>query len=247
MSLRIRPLKMHYAYQQIAEEIESQILDGTLKAGERLPGEVELAELFGVTRSTVREGLRQLESDGLVFRPTPRTLEVTLPQIDRLTSRAGRAMTLMNVSFRELWQVARETEPLAATLAVECGTEAEITELEALHEQLIQARCDIVETIELDTKFHTMIADMGKNRVLSLAREPIALLLYNGFTQVAPKVPQCFDRQIEAHSRIVRAIRARDAETACDWARHHIEDFWRGVKLAGLTDQPPMINAKKVF
>lgn len=247
MTLRARPLKISYAYQQVAEEIESQILDGTLKTGERLPGEVELAELFGVTRSTVREGLRQLERDGLVFRPTPRTLEVTLPQIDKLASRAGRAMTLMNVSFRELWQVARQTEPLAATLAVECGTDEEIAELDALHQQLVQARKNIVETIELDTKYHTMIADMGKNRVLSLAREPIALLLYNGFHQVAPRVPQCFDRQIEAHSRVVEAIKARDAETARDWALRHIEDFWRGVNLAGLADQTPMINASKVF
>ena len=47
MSLRGKPLKVNYAYRQFADEIETQIMQGTLQPGERLPGEVELAELFG--------------------------------------------------------------------------------------------------------------------------------------------------------------------------------------------------------
>ena len=72
MGLRGQQLTVNYAYRQFADEIEDQIMQGTLKPGERLPGEIALAEMFGVTRSTVREGLRQLESEGLVCRPTPR-------------------------------------------------------------------------------------------------------------------------------------------------------------------------------
>jgi GntR family transcriptional regulator, transcriptional repressor for pyruvate dehydrogenase complex len=240
MSLVGRPLKVNYAYQQIASEIEAQIMKGTLKLGEQLPGEVELAKLFGVTRSTIREGLRQLESDGLVYRPSPRRLEVAAPQIDMLTTRSGRAMTLMKVTFRELWQVALETEPLAAGLAAEFATADEISALKNTHTRLTQAQENKAETIELDTRFHSQIADIGKNRVLSLVREPIALLLFQGFTQVAPKVPQAFGRQIVAHGNIIDAISSRNAAQAREWARRHIEDFWRGVQLAGLEDQSPI-------
>lgn len=244
MSLRGQPLKVNYAYRQIADEIQAQILDGSLSPGERLPGEVELAEMFGVTRSTVREGLRQLESDGLVHRPSPRRLEVAMPQIDQLATRAGRAMVLMKVTFRELWQVALETEPLAAALAAEHATPEAVAQLEDLHVRLIEAEEDEQETIRIDTEFHSLIAEMGQNRVLILAREPIALLLYRGFTQVAPKVPQAFGRQIEAHAHVLAAIRNRDQETARFWARRHIEDFWRGIQIAGLEDETPMTNAK---
>lgn len=244
MSLRGRPLKVNYAYRQIADAIEAQILDGSLHPGERLPGEIELAEMFEVTRSTVREGLRQLESDGLVHRPSPRRLEVATPQIDQLATRAGRAMTLMKVTFRELWQVALETEPLAAALAAERATPEAVQQLEELHARLIEAEHDEQETIRLDAQFHSLIAEMGQNRVLILAREPIALLLYQGFTQVAPKVPQAFRRQIEAHCRILAAIGTRDPENARLWARRHIEDFWRGIRIAGLEDEPPMMNTK---
>ncbi len=236
MSLTPKPINVSYAYQQIAEEIEAQILRGELKPGDQLPGEAELGEMFGVTRSTVREGLRQLESDGLVRRPSPRRLEVTVPQADLLTSRTGRAMALMKVTFRELWEVTMVTEPLAARIAADRASEEEIETLQALHSDLVAAEGQMDRTIELDEQFHTRIADMGHNRVLGLAREPIALLLFRGFAQIAPYTTKFYKRQIEAHSNIIAAMRDRDCDRAEKWARMHIEDFWRGAQIAGLED-----------
>jgi len=115
-----------------------------------------------------------------------------------------------------------------------------------LHAHLKAAKSNEKKTVELDTKFHSRIAAAGKNRALVLAREPIALLLHQGFTQVAGCVPQAASRQIEAHDYILDGIRAGDVDKAREWARRHIEDFWRGIRLAGLEDQPchrqPQIN-----
>ncbi|KEJ95159.1 transcriptional regulator, GntR family [Pseudosulfitobacter pseudonitzschiae] len=232
-----KPAQVHFAYQQIADEIEAQILRGDLNPGDQLPGEAELAGQFGVTRSTLREGLRQLESDGLVHRPSPRRLEVAVPQADQLTTRSGRAMALMKVTFRELWQVTMMTEPLAARLAAEHGTADEINGLQSLHAETVAAEGMMKRTISLDEDFHTRLADMGRNRVLGLAREPIALLLFRGFEQIAPFAPKFYKRQIEAHSNIIAALRDRDADRAEKWARMHIEDFWRGAQIAGLEDE----------
>ena len=238
MTLEGRQLKVNYAYLQIAEEIETQILDGKLKPGDRLPGEVELAQMFGVTRSTVREGLRQLEADGLVHRPTPRRLEVAEPQTDKLTTRSSRAMTMMKVSFRDLWQVAMVTEPLAAELAAQYRTEEELDDLSALHDRLCRAR-GIAEMIELDMQFHSAIAEMSKNQVLILARDPITRMLFSGFQRVAPAAPNAARRQAEAHGAVLDHIAAGDAEGARDWARRHIEDFRRAIDLAGLMEDTP--------
>ncbi|WP_372614655.1 FadR/GntR family transcriptional regulator [Aquicoccus sp.] len=237
MGLTAKPIHVNYAYQQIAEEIEAQILRGELKPGDQLPGEAELGALFGVTRSTVREGLRQLESDGLVHRPSPRRLEVAVPQADQLTTRAGRAMALMKVTFRELWEVTMVTEPLATRLAAQRATSDEIDALQALHGDLVGSEGEMARTIELDERFHSRVAEMGHNRVLGLAREPIALLLFRGFAQIAPFAPKFYKRQIEAHSNIIAALRDRDADRAEKWARMHIEDFWRGAQIAGLEDE----------
>lgn len=244
MGLERRQIHVAYAYQRIAEEIESQILEGTLKPGEQLPGETEMAEMFGVTRSTVREGLRRLESEGLVCRPTPRRLVVAIPRIDRLSTRSGRTMALMKVTYRELWQVTLKTEMLAARLAAEMAKDDEISALKSLHEELSGAEGNASQTIELDGRFHSQVARIGKNRVLGLAREPVAHLLFRGFAQVAPFVPQFYKRQIEAHSNIVGAIEARDPVRAETWARKHIEDFWRGVQIAGLEDEAAIKNVK---
>jgi len=227
----------HFAYQQIAGDIEAQILRGDLKPGDQLPCESELALMFGVTRSTLREGLRQLESDGLVHRPSPRRLEVAVPQSDQLTTRAGRAMALMKVTFRELTEVTIMTEPLAARLAAVNGTDDEIAALQVLHADLVGAEGQMARTIDLDEQFHSSIAAMGRNRVLGLAREPIALLLFRGFAQIAPFASKFYKRQIEAHSNIIGALRDRDAERAEKWARMHIEDFWRGAQIAGVEDK----------
>lgn len=236
MSADFRTSQGRHAYHQVAEEIEAQILRGDLKPGDQLPGETELGVMFGVTRSTVREGLRQLESDGLVHRPSPRRLEVRVPQADQLVTRAGRAMALMKVTFRELWEVTMVTEPLAARIAAERAEESEIEALQLVHAQLVAAEGQMAHTIALDEQFHTGVAEMGRNRVLGLAREPIALLLFRGFTQIAPFAPQFYRRQIEAHSNIIGAMRDRDGDRAEKWARMHIEDFWRGAQIARLED-----------
>ena len=240
MAVQGRPLKVNFAYRQFADEIAGQIMTGALQPGDPLPGEVQLAELFGVTRSTVREGLRQLESDGLVRRPSPRRLEISLPSVDGLSTRSHRAMALMQVTFRELWQVALATEPLAAEHAARHATPEGIAALEEIHARLVAAQDDAARTIAIDTEFHSHIAEMSGNRVLVLAREPIALLLFQGFRRVAPTAPNAFARQIEAHSHVVAAIRAGDPERARAWALRHIEDFWRAVTAAGLEDEPPI-------
>lgn len=239
MSLRGRPVRVKFAYQQVADEIQKQIFDGSIKPGERLPGEHELAEMFGVTRSTVREGLRQLENDGLVHRPSPRRLEVCLPGTDALTSRASRTMMMMGVTFRDLWQVSMVTEPLAAELAAQNITDPEKAELRAIHARLSTITDDMLLVSKIDTQFHSFIAEATKNRVLTMAREPVSMLLYRGFAQVAPLAKIALPRQAEAHTHIVEAICAHDSDLARTWMRRHINDFWKAIQNANLQDSVP--------
>ena len=65
-SAALRVNRVQPAYQQVADQLRDRILDGSVAAGDRLPTEVELSEIFGVSRSTVREALRVLASRGLI-------------------------------------------------------------------------------------------------------------------------------------------------------------------------------------
>ncbi len=240
MALKAKPLRVQHAYEQVSREIEAQILTGLIKPGDQLPGEVEMATMFSVNRSTVREGIRRLECEGFVRRISPRKMVVSIPRMAELSSRQTRALGMLEVSFRELWNVAVETEPLAAELAALHADESDLIMLDEIHQALVAAEGEGRASAEIDTAFHSRIAATGKNRVLQLAREPIGFLIFSGIDALIPKLPQAMSRQVVAHSHVIEAIRDHDPERARKWMRRHIDDFKRGYVLAGLPLDAPI-------
>lgn len=247
MALEPKPVLASHAYEQVAAEIEAQILEGRLRPGERLPGEVEMAAMFGVNRSTVREGIRKLESDGLVRRASPRRLVVSVPRARDLSSRTSRALRMLEVTFDELWTAGRATETLAAELAARNADESDIAKLEENQRCMEHAVENGGDQVKLDLAFHDAVAAASKNRALMLAREPIGFLLYSGLEALLPHLPQAPGRQLRAHGEAISAIRDGDVERARLWTEKHIDDFRRGYVLAGLpTDAPiaPLVPKK---
>ncbi|KIN65562.1 putative transcriptional regulator protein, GntR family [Sulfitobacter noctilucae] len=240
MALKAKPLRVQHAYEQVSQEIETQILSGALKPGDPLPGEVEMATMFAVNRSTVREGIRRLECEGFVRRTSPRKMVVSIPRMAELSSRQTRALGMLEVSFIELWNVALATEPLAAELAAMHAGPDDLAALDAIHAALIAAEDEGKTSAELDTAFHSRIAAASKNRVLQLAREPIGFLLYSGIDALIPNLPQALSRQVVAHGHVIEAVRAGDPPSARNWMRRHIDDFKRGYELAGLPLDAPL-------
>lgn len=110
-------VKVTPAYKAVSGVIEQCIVRGDLKPGVQLPTEQDLAQQFGVNRSTVREAIRQLEQEGLVERHASKRLHVTMPGVYDAAPRAARSLLLHQVTFEELWQVALVLEPQAARLA----------------------------------------------------------------------------------------------------------------------------------
>ena len=103
MSLQFEKLNVPSAYQVVSRELRRMILRCDLKTGEQLPTEAQLAEHFGVNRSTAREGIRQLENEGFVRRGGGKRLCVTVPDQRDLAPRAIRTLVMQqnNVpSFR---------------------------------------------------------------------------------------------------------------------------------------------------
>src|SRR5919204_48092 len=90
MSIEFEQIRFEPAYRKVAAALMERILDRTLRDGDRLPSETELARQFGVNRSTVREAVRELESNGLVARRRgSKLLVVTRPEADRVAGGVG--------------------------------------------------------------------------------------------------------------------------------------------------------------
>ena len=120
------PLARQPASHRIATVIEQKILRRSLRPGDDLPTETELAEQFAVNRSTVREALRRLESAGLVGREGgSKRLKVTRPGHAETASRVGRTLALDDVTFIELWEAMRAVAPRVAALSAGQGDAAD--------------------------------------------------------------------------------------------------------------------------
>jgi GntR family transcriptional repressor for pyruvate dehydrogenase complex len=229
-----RPLRHAPAYKALSAEIERQILDGVLQPGAALPPEQSLAEQFDVNRSTVREAIRLLEQEGLLVRAAGRRLRVTLPGLHDLTPRTTRALMLEQVTFRELWEVAVVLEPAAARLAAQQASAADLDELGANVEQTAACIAQGEPYTELDVAFHAVVARASRNRVLMLAREPVNLLYRPTLDRLQSVLSQAGRRNLEAHRRILDALRRRSTRDAETWMHKHLIDFQRGYRVAAL-------------
>jgi len=231
--VEISKLTVLPAYQAVSRELQALIVGGQLSPGDQLPSETDLAERFGVNRSTVREGIRQLESEGLLRREGRKRLLIAVPGQDSLSPRMERALVMNDVTFRELWQVAMALEPLVATLAAQHATDDQISALNA-NAAAMEAGINAGRNIgELDTEFHSLMAECSGNRALLLSREPVGQLLFRAYIGLGESVSQAPARNLAAHRSIIAAVAARDADGAASWMRRHIEDLRRGWLLAG--------------
>jgi DNA-binding FadR family transcriptional regulator len=239
MSLHFEKLNVPSAYQVVSRELRRSIVSGELKPGDQLPSEAELAEQFGVNRSTVREGIRQLENDGFVRREGRKRLCVSVPTSSDLAPRASRALVMHQVTFNELWEVARVLEPLCAVLAAGNRNDGHVAVLQENIERTRHSLNNAALSTELDTQFHSAVAEATQNQALLLSREPVGMLLYPAFEMLHPLLPQALGRMLAAHERVAHAIVAGDGAEAELWMRKHIVDFRRGWEMANLSlDQP---------
>ncbi len=239
MTMLFDKLNVLSAYQIVSRELRRLIDSGELKAGDQLPTEAELAQMFGVNRSTVREGIRQLENEGLVSREGRKRLTVSVPGSGKISSQATRALVMRQVTFRELWEAALVLEPACASLG---ATNHDDEQVEALRLNVEMSRGvdDLRRCTDLDMAFHALVSESAHNTALLLSREPVGLLLFPAFEILSPLLPQANSRQFVAHERIADAIAKSNASEAETWMRKHIADFRRGWEMANLSLDLPI-------
>lgn len=221
------------AYRLVCDHIIERILAGHYPVGSLLPPEVELAENFGVHRSTVREGIRLLEETGMLRRKSARRMVVAIPEQSKLAERAVQALVMRRVSVHTMYEANLALEPVFARLAAENATDAQIGRLDA-NVMAMRSKTVSEEQLEaLDAEFHQLIAEATNNPALMIARQPLQDL----FLPTVAALVHAIDtrhRMADAHQEIVDAIKVKNGDAAADWMRRHVDDFKRGMLQAGL-------------
>lgn len=214
----ITPVRRLKLADSVAAQLEGLIIEGTYEIGDRLPSERELAERFGVGRSSMREALRMVEAAGLLRIDHG----VGVFVLRRTKNDEARSLLLLDdVTVPELFEVRRALEREAAGLAARRITAAESDALLAILDESEAEDVSNQHFVTLDAKFHRMVTQVSKNRLM----ERLAATIEPLFIQYSLQVIGLPDRRCTAqagHRRIAEAIVNRRAEDARRAAIAHL-------------------------
>lgn len=220
----ISPIRKTRLAEEIADRIRVLILDGTFPTTQPLPAERQLAERFGVSRGSIRDAFRTLETIGLLVTRHGRG---TFPQeldVDRLVAPLASVLTYRHDLKDELLDVRRMFEPAVARVAATRVTDEDLSDLErildAQRKKLKTGRTAIVE----DTAFHSILARATRNRVVVSIMATLNGLLVES-RKLTLKQKGRPGRSLRGHEAVVTALRQRDADAAAEAMRQHIDQI----------------------
>jgi DNA-binding FadR family transcriptional regulator len=233
MTKAFQPLERAPAYMKVYRAIEERISDGSLKDGAHLPTEADLCAQFGVTRSTVREGLRLLEQTGLIVRGPAKKFFIKRPAASDIAAAASKSFALGGVTFSEVWDALATMYPEAARLAAKRLSKEKIAELKKVRTTLaLVANDDHEATVDCAVEFFQQIAKGLGNRVMLAMLQSLNLMIGESLRHVIAGAPKAKDRILNAQKKLLEAFDARDADLAADWMAKHIADLKRGYEVA---------------
>src|SRR6202521_4220078 len=220
----ISPIKKTRVAEEVADRIRVLMLDGTFPPGEPLPSERHLAERFGVSRGSIRDALRTLETIGLL---ETRHGQGTFPHelsVDRLVAPLASVMAYRSDLQDELLDVRRMFEPAVARVAALRATEDDLTDLQRILDAQRQKLKTCQSAIVEDTAFHAILARSTRNRVVMSIMATLNDLLVESRTQSLNQKGRPA-RSIDGHESVVAALRRRDPEGASQAMYNHIDQI----------------------
>ncbi|HUO14217.1 MAG TPA: FadR/GntR family transcriptional regulator [Verrucomicrobiae bacterium] len=210
-------------YEQIVQQIEESIVKGSLKPGDQLPAERELAQRFGVSRTAVREAVKALREKGLVEAYSGRGTFIT----DATTHAVRQSLDLMvkigqTEGLTHLAEVRAILEPEIAALAATRVQESELATMREAVAVMDRAGQDPDLYIEADLDFHLALAEGAANPIILSLLDSIVGLLREQRLRIF-RVPGGPERGQVFHKQILAAVENRNAQKAREAMRAHLE------------------------
>lgn len=209
-----------------ARRIEDLILEGSLRPGEPLLPEREMALRLNVSRPTLRQGMKTLEDKGLLSGEpggprvvAPLGTSITDPLIDLMAARSD--LVADYLEFRGT------QERMAASLAALRANDVDRSALQACMNRMDAAHrlSDPAQEAEADAELHFLIYDASHNVVLMQVMRALSGMLYKGILDNRQKLfarPEVREVLLLQHRAIFEAVMARDPEAAGRAAADHI-------------------------
>ncbi|HEY2312846.1 MAG TPA: FCD domain-containing protein [Streptosporangiaceae bacterium] len=237
----------------IAAQLRRQIVRGVVKPGEKLPAETQLMAQFGVSRPTIREAFRILETERLIaVRPGSRGgAQVVAPDPTAAARYVGLLLQLQGATIADVYEARKVAEPACAGMLARCRTEQDLADLAAVVaeiESAIGARGRLVPDpvlwSRLTHRFHELIMQRSGNKTLALQDAVLhdivvthtQLRVSRSFNET--ESPARFRRAVRAYKKLLALIEAGDADGAQRLWRSHMDSAAAYLLKDDLRDKP---------
>lgn len=214
-------------YQQIIDQIQGMIMDGTFKNGDKLPPERQITEQLGVSRSSLREALKALEVLGLI--------ESKHGGGSYITNNIGTAiLKSISIDFRlnggtvnDILELRYALELEAVKIVALRATDEEIKELEDIVDKMDQNQSED-EKVSLDIQFHNTLIKNTNNILFQIIADSISELMglfIKGIREIYNEDNEHMKTYyfVEQHKNIVNAIKKRNPDEAWKVMREHLK------------------------
>jgi GntR family transcriptional regulator, transcriptional repressor for pyruvate dehydrogenase complex len=227
----IRPLKTG---EMIASYLRGKIVRGELAEGDCLPSEVELMRQFDVSRPTLREAFRILETESLIeLRRGARGARIIAPSVEVAARYVGLLMQTSGTTVSDVYEARSLLEPVAAGLLATRRTPQDLADLSACADDLEhflesgQPPADVGAWTRRSQRFHDLLMERAGNKTLALQslvlREVVDthLLLASRQPGMVALPASAFARVVRSYRKLIGLVEARDAAGAeAHWRTH---------------------------
>ncbi len=203
-------------YEEVAELLRQRIFNRELPPGSWID-ELKIAEEFGISRTPLREALKVLATEGLITMKVRRGAYVT---------------EVSEQDLREVYELLALLESDAVAVVCRQATDAELSELQALHDELERAadprKGSRERFFELNERFHLRLLELAHNRWRTQMVEDLRKVMKLNRHSSLFKSGR-MQESLDEHRAIMAAIRARDPEAARQTMQRH---FQNGLQAA---------------
>ncbi|QTI70981.1 FadR/GntR family transcriptional regulator [Gordonia polyisoprenivorans] len=216
----------------VAQRLRRQIVRGELSEGDALPSEAELMAQFGVSRPTLREAFRVLESEGLinVRRGAHGGARVQTPNGDIAARYAGLVLEFRGTTLEDVYDARNIIEPPLAGLLARKRTNADLEKLKAAHDAAREHLDDGNALIRVHNEFHAVMIDLAGNQTMAVLNGMVRHIIdLSSFRHVAsdagsPANIASIRKGFRAHELLIQYVEARDAVAAEKLWRKHVTE-----------------------
>src|SRR5712671_1935872 len=208
----------------LAAKLRELILSGGLAEGTPLPTERELVAQSGLGRTSVREALRVLETEGLVLTKAGRGggSQVRRPGRESISRSFELFVRSHGVRFEALLEAREAIEPAAARLAAIHRTDSDLAEMAAIHRQLEAVSDDVGAHVRLNLQWHRAVMRASRNELLIAFFDAIAQSVHAATESRSLNSADLRREVVRVHERVLAAIAAQDGDAAFRRMQRHL-------------------------